>query len=151
MPQSLAQIYLHIIFSTKERRPFLQDAAIRDELHNYLGGICNNVGCPVLRVGGVSDHVHVLCRFGRTLSVANLIQELKRESSKWVKTKLESLVDFHWQNGYGVFSVSPGHVEPLRSYIATQETHHRTETFQEEFRRLLTKYGLEWDERYVWD
>jgi REP element-mobilizing transposase RayT len=151
MPQSLAQIYLHIVFSTKERRPFLADSAIRDEMHNYLGGICNNLGCPILRVGGVADHVHLLCRFGRTLSVAELVQELKRESSKWVKTKSNSMRDFHWQNGYGVFSLSPMHVEPARSYIATQEEHHKSVSFQDELRRLLTKYGLEWDERYVWD
>jgi REP element-mobilizing transposase RayT len=151
MPQSLAQIYLHIVFSTKERRPFLQGTSIRDEMHNYLGGICNNVGCPILRVGGVADHVHLLCRFGRTITVADLVQELKRESSKWAKTKSDSLRDFHWQNGYGAFSISPGHVEPVRSYIANQEEHHRIVTFQDEFRRLLAKYGLECDERYVWD
>ena len=151
MPQSLAQIYLHLVFSTKERRPFLEDAAIRDEMHNYLGGICNNVDCPILCVGGVADHVHLLCRFGRTITVADLVQELKRESSKWVKTKSPGLHDFHWQNGYGAFSISPGHVEPLRTYIATQEEHHRSVSFQDEYRRLLAKYGLEWDERYVWD
>jgi REP element-mobilizing transposase RayT len=151
MPQSLAQIYLHIVFSTKERQPFLVEPAIRDEMHNYLGGICNNVGCPILRVGGVADHVHLLCRFGRTLSVADLVQELKRESSKWVKSRSNSLLDFHWQNGYGAFSLSPTHIEPVRSYVATQEEHHRTISFQDEFRRLLQKYGLEWDELYVWD
>jgi len=151
MSQSLAQIYLHIVFSTKDRRPFLQDPTLRDEAHNYLGGTCNNLGCPVLRVGGTADHVHILCRFGRSISVASLVMELKRESSKWVKTKSDRLADFYWQNGYGAFSVSPGHVEMLRTYIANQEEHHRTETFQDEFRRLLTKYGLEWDERYVWD
>jgi putative transposase len=151
MPQSLAQIYLHIVFSTKDRRPLLQDAVIRDEMHNYLGGICNNVGCPILRVGGVADHVHVLCRFGRTITVADLIQELKRESSKWVKTKSPSLMDFHWQNGYGAFSLRPAQVVPLRTYVAKQEEHHRTVTFQDELRQLLTKYGVEWDERYVWD
>ena len=151
MPQSLAQIYLHIVFSTKDRRPFLQNDSIRDEMHNYLGGICNNIKCPTLRVGGVSDHVHLLCRLSRTITVADLVQELKRESSKWVKTKSNLLGDFHWQNGYGAFSISPGHVEEVRSYIANQEEHHRTVTFQDEFRRLLTKYGVEWDERYVWD
>jgi REP element-mobilizing transposase RayT len=151
MPQSLAQIYLHIVFSTKERRPFLEETAICDEMHNYLGGICNNVGCPILRVGGVADHVHLLCRFGRTISVADLVQELKRESSKWVKTKSPTLRDFHWHNGYGAFSLSPTHVEPVRSYIATQDEHHKAVSFQDEFRRLLKKYGLEWDERYVWD
>jgi len=151
MPQSLAQIYLHIVFSTKDRRPFLADASLRDELHHYLGGICNNNDCPVLRVGGVADHVHILCRFGRTLSVANLVQELKRESSKWVKTKSDSLQDFHWQSGYGAFSISPVHVELVRSYVAKQEEHHRTTSFQDEFLQLLKKYDLEWDERYVWD
>src|SRR5262245_32728243 len=95
MPQSLAQIYLHLVFSTKNRQPFLQDAVLRDEMHNYLGGICNNVDCPSLRVGGVADHVHVLCRFGRVITVADLVQELKRESSKWVKTKSRLLNDFH--------------------------------------------------------
>jgi REP element-mobilizing transposase RayT len=118
-------------------------------LHAYLGGTCNNLGCSVLRVGGVADHVHILCRFGRTLSVADLVKELKRESSQWLKPKVSR--DFYWQSGYGVFSISPAHVEPLRDYIANQEEHHREKTFQEEFRDLLRRYGLEWDERYVWD
>ena len=151
MPQSLAQIYLHIVYSTKNRQPFLQDRLIRAEAHNYLGGTCNNLGCPVLRVGGVADHVHILCRFGRMITVADLIKELKRESSKWIKTKSPELAEFHWQVGYGVFSVSPGHLDGLVNYIETQEEHHRVVTFQEEFRGLLTKYGLQWDERYVWD
>jgi putative transposase len=151
MPQSLAQIYLHIVFSTKERRPFLQDRAIRDELHQYLGGTCNNLDCPVLRVGGVADHVHILCRLGRVITVADLVKELKRDSSQWLKTKSPELREFYWQNGYGAFSISPGHVEAVRVYIANQEEHHRTVSFQDEFRRLLTKYGLEWDECYLWD
>jgi putative transposase len=149
--QSLAQIYLHIVFSTKDRCPFLQDAIIRDEIHHYLGGVCNNRDCPVLRVGGIADHVHILCRFGRGISVADLVKELKRESSQWIKSKAKDLASFYWQNGYGAFSISPSHVEQLRDYIAKQEEHHRHVTFQEEFRRLLAKYGLEWDERYVWE
>jgi putative transposase len=151
MSQSFAQIYVHIVFSTKNRRPYLQDASIRDELHRYLGRACNGLDCPVLKVGGVADHVHVLCRLDRNISIANLVEELKRESSKWVKTKTPDLSDFYWQNGYGAFSLSPSHAEPLRAYISRQEEHHRATTFQEEFRHLLTKYGLEWDERYVWD
>ena len=151
MSQSLAQIYVHIVYSTKDRRPFLHDQSIRDELHRYLGGTCNNLDCPVLCVGGVADHVHILCRLGRTIAIADLVKELKRDSSKWLKEKSPDLADFYWQNGYGAFSISPGHVEALRAYIARQEEHHRTESFQDEFRRLLTKYGLEWDERYVWD
>jgi REP element-mobilizing transposase RayT len=151
MSQSLAQVYLHLVFSTKERRPFLHDPAIRDEAHKYLGGTCNNLDCPVLRVGGIADHVHILCRLGRTCSIGDLVKELKRVSSQWLKSKAPDLSDFYWQNGYGAFSISPGHLEALRIYIANQEEHHRTVTFQDEFRRLLTKYGLEWDERYVWD
>jgi REP element-mobilizing transposase RayT len=151
MPQSLAQIYLHIVFSTKDRQTFFKDLDIRNDMHAYLGGTCGNLDCPALIVGGVADHVHILCRFGRTISVADLIRELKRESSKVAKTKSPSLATFQWQAGYGAFSVSPAHVDALREYIANQEEHHRTETFQEEFRRLLEKYGVEYDERYVWD
>jgi REP element-mobilizing transposase RayT len=143
MSQSLGQIYVHIVFSTKDRRPFLTDLAIRDEMHRVLGGICNDLRSAVLTIGGVEDHVYILCRLGKTCSPAELIKELKRESSLWVKTKGQEFVDFHWQGGYGAFSVSPGHVEALRQYIANQEEHHRTETFQEEFRRLLRKYGVE--------
>lgn len=151
MSQSLAQIYVHIVFSTKGRRRYLRDRALRTELHAYLGGACRNLDCPSLVVGGVEDHVHILCRLGRTQSIANLVRELKRESSKWIKGKSAELFDFHWQDGYGAFSISPGHVEKLRRYIATQEEHHRQESFQDEFRRLLGLYGIEWDDRYVWD
>ena len=151
MPQSLAQIYLHLVFSTKDRRQFLQDSDIRNEMQHYLGGICNGLDCPILRVGGVADHAHLLCRLGRSIAIADLIRELKRESSKWIKTKSPSLADFHWQNGYGAFSISPGHVEQLIAYIVNQEEHHKRESFQEEYLRLLARYGLEWDERYVWD
>jgi len=151
MPQSLAQIYLHIVFSTKNRTPYLRDPALRDETHAYLGGVCRNHDCPSLIIGGVEDHVHILCRFARTITVADFLRELKRDSSKWLKTKSASLADFHWQNGFGAFSISPGHVELLRKYIADQEEHHRKETFEDEFRRLLCKYGIEYDERYVWD
>jgi DNA invertase Pin-like site-specific DNA recombinase/REP element-mobilizing transposase RayT len=151
MPQSLAQLYVHLVFSTKDRHPFLADADLREELHSYLGGARNHLGCPVLRVGGIADHVHVLCRLGRSITVADLVKELKRESSKWFKTRSPTLSDFHWQSGYGAFSVSPGHVEALTGYTENQEEHHRNEGFQDEFRRLLKKYGLQWDERYVWD
>ena len=147
MPQSLAQVYLHIVFSTKERTPWLQGKTLRDELHQYFGGASNNLGCPIIRVGGVADHVHLLCRFGRSVSIADYIRDLKRESSKWLKTKSPAVADFHWQGGYGSLSISPSHVEALRIYIDNQEEHHRTETFQDEFRRLLRKYEIEWDER----
>ena len=151
MSQSHAQVYLHSVFSTKHREPFLQDKALRKEMHRILGGTSNDLDCPVIRVGGVADHVHILCRFGRTISISDYIKEMKRKSSKWVKTKGPALANFYWQGGYGEFSISPSHVDDLVKYIENQEEHHRTETFQDEFRRLLTIYGLQWDERYVWD
>ena len=144
-------MYLHVIFSTKARHPFLAGDTLRDETHHFLGGVCNQRDCPVLRVGGVADHVHILCRLGRTLSVGELIKELKRESLQWLKGKDAAMADFAWQNGYGAFSVSPSHVDSLREYIDAQQEHRRVETFQDEFRRLLTKYGVAWDERYLWD
>ena len=150
MPQSLVQIYVHIVFSTKNRQAFLTDPETRKELHAYLAGTCKNLDCPALEVGGVEDHVHILCRLGKTISIADLIRELKRESSKWYKERMH-LPGFYWQSGYGAFSISPADVPKIEHYIQTQEERHRTETFQEEFRRLCTKYGVELDERYVWD
>jgi REP-associated tyrosine transposase len=151
MPQSLAEIYIHIVFSTKDREPFLQDKIVLDETHSYLGGSCTKLSCPVLRVGGIADHVHILCRLGRMISVSELVKELKRLSSQWLKAKAPSLRGFYWQAGYGVFSVGPPQLQAVRDYIEHQEEHHHRKSFQTEFRELLTEYSLEWDERYVWD
>ncbi len=151
MAQSLAEILVQIVFSTKNRFPFLTEKEIREEMHAYLGGICRNLGCPALIVGGVADHSHILCRLNRTLSVADFVGEVKRESSKWVKTKGNILTKFGWQNGYGAFSVEQSEVERVKAYIRDQERHHRTKTFQEEYRTFLKVYGIEFDERYVWD
>jgi REP element-mobilizing transposase RayT len=151
MPQSLAQIYVHYVFSTKERRPFLKDKGLRDQLHAHLAGTCNGLASPCLIVGGVEDHVHILCRLSRTHSVSETVKELKRASSLWIKKEDRRLTAFHWQDGYGAFSVSPSHVAALIRYIQNQEQHHRQESFQDEFRRILHIYGLEYDERYVWD
>ena len=151
MGQSLSQIYLHIVFSTKDRRPFLQDTKVREKMHNYLKGICKKQDCPWLAVGGVEDHVHIACRLSKNLGVSTLMKELKQGSSVWVKTEFQTMSSFHWQNGYGAFSVSPSHVPALKRYIENQEAHHRRESYQDEFRRLLKKYAVEYDERYVWD
>ena len=151
MPQSLVQIYLHIIFSTKERIPFLKTKDVRNATHAYLAGICKNLNSPTLLVGGTEDHVHILCRQSKNGTLSDLLRDLKRESSKWIKTKGRGLEEFHWQSGYGAFSVSPTNVDELRQYIANQEDHHRTETFQDEFRRICRKYGVDIDERYAWD
>ncbi len=120
-------------------------------MHAYLAGSCKQLDCPALIVGGVEDHVHILCRLGKSIEVATLLRELKRESSKWVKSQETTLQSFQWQAGYGAFSISPAHVSALKEYIQNQEEHHRGESFQDEFRRLCQKYGVEIDERYVWD
>ena len=151
MSQSLSQVYLHVVFSTKHRAPSLQDRGLREKTHAYLAGTCRNLDSPSIIVGGVEDHVHVLCRLAKTLCVSELVRELKRESSKWLKDQSPDLSSFYWQGGYGAFSISPGHVEALTAYIANQEEHHKKETFQDELRRLLRLYGIEFDERYVWE
>ncbi len=151
MPQSLSAVYLHAVFSTKERRPFLDDVALRTELHAYLGGISRQLECPPLMIGGVADHVHLLARFGRTITQADWVKEVKRVSSAWLKEHDAHCHDFAWQAGYGVFSVSASRLDAVREYIVGQEAHHRKSTFQDEFRALLHKHGVEWDERYVWD
>jgi putative transposase len=151
MAQSLSQVYLHVVFSTKNRQRFLQDRGLRERTHAYLAGACRNLGSPSIIVGGVEDYVHILCRLAKTLCISDLIRELKRESSKWLKDQSPDLSSFFCQGGYGAFSISPGHVEDLTRDIARQEDHHKKETFQKEFRRLLGLYGIEFDERYVWD
>ncbi len=149
MPQSLSKIWTHLIFSTKDRYPFLSDPKIRSETHAYLASIFKAHNCPTLIVGGVSDHVHALFVLSKNDSIANIVYELKRSSSKWAKT--QGLAKFTWQGGYGAFSVSESHVEKVQAYIASQEQHHRRKTFEDEFREFLKKYKVDYDERYLWD
>jgi REP-associated tyrosine transposase len=151
MPQSLARVVLHIAFSTKNRAPFLKDADLRTRLHAYRAGVLQNLGCEPILIGGVEDHVHLLCNLSRTVTIAALIENAKKAPSKWMKTQGPSYRDFFWQSGYGVFSVSQSNVEQVRAYIATQEEHHHKVSFQDEFRALCRKHGVEIDERYVWD
>jgi putative transposase len=151
MPQSLAKILVHTVFSTKERRPFLRDNSLREELHRYLGGILAKHECQPLIVGGVADHVHLLSTLSRTHTAAEVMKEVKRGSSLWLKTRRPDLQEFAWQNGYGIFSIGASQVETVQRYIAGQEEHHRRVSFQDEFRLLLRRYGIEFDERYVWD
>ena len=151
MPQSLAKIILHTVFSTKDRRPFLRDKSLREELHRYIGGILTDLDCQPLIIGGVEDHVHILSTLSRTCEPAAMVKEVKRGSSLWLKTKRPDLHDFAWQNGYGIFSIGYSQVDGTRKYIAGQEEHHRTISFQDEFRKFLERYAVGFDERYVWD
>lgn len=150
MPQSLSYLLTHIVFSTKDRAPVL-DATVRLALHAYLATVARNVDCECFRTGGVADHVHLAVRLSRTITMAELIEELKTSSSKWLKTQSPALAAFAWQRGYGAFSVGPSDLNALLHYIDTQEEHHKTRTFQYEYRAFLNKYGIEFDERYVWD
>lgn len=150
MPQSLSYLLTHIVFSTKDRAPVL-DATVRPALHAYLATVARNVDCECFRVGGIADHVHLAIRLSRTIAMAKLIEELKTSSSKWLKTQSPALAAFAWQRGYGAFSVGPSDLNALLHYIDTQEEHHKTRTFQDEYRAFLTKYAIEYDERYVWD
>ncbi|KEO71701.1 IS200/IS605 family transposase [Anditalea andensis] len=150
MGQSLVQNYIHIIFSTKNRQSFIHPP-YEDELHSYLGGICKKMDCIPLKIGGYTDHVHILCKLSKKITLMNLMEELKSHSSKWIKTKDKSLERFYWQDGYGAFSVNPTQVDMVIKYIADQKEHHRKKSFQDEYRLFLKKYQVEYDERYVWD
>jgi putative transposase len=151
MPQSLAKIILHIVYSTKHRQPFLKEKSIREELYSYLAVVLEGIDSPSIIIGGVADHIHIACLLSRKLSISQLVEEAKTSISKWIKTKGESYRDFYWQGGYGAFSVSESKLPELRRYIENQEQHHRTMSFQDEFRELCRLHGVPIDERYVWD
>jgi putative transposase len=151
MPQSLSNVLLHLIFSTKNREPFLRDYEARKGLHKYMTGILDNLESPSLAIDGTADHVHVLCQLSRKISIAGLLEELKGGSSKWIKTCERPVLLFGWQNGYAAFSVSQSNVEQVRQYIENQEEHHRRRSFQDELREFLKRHEVEYDERYVWD
>ncbi len=150
MPQSLHVLSVHIIFSTKERRPWLT-AEIRPRVWAYLSRILQNLECASITVGGTEDHVHILCNLTKKHAPMKVIELLKKDSSKFIKTLGPQFAPFHWQDGYGLFSVSPSHFEAVRKYVLNQEEHHRKMTFREELLRLLKKYGVAYDERYLGD
>jgi putative transposase len=151
MPQSLANILLHIVFSTKHRAAWLQNPKLRQDLHAYMASIFQACDSPALIINGTADHLHALCVLSRKWSVSNLVQEIKTQPSKWLKTQGPGFDDFHWQQGYGVFSVSLSLKAKVYQYIEHQEEHHRKMTFQEEYRMLCKKHGVPLDEQYVWD
>ena len=151
MAQSLSNLLVHIVFSTKKQRPFLQKGDDRERLHRYMNGVCKKQECPSIMIGGVEDHVHILCRLSRKKSASDFVCQLKRHSSKWMKSVHPRYASFYWQGGYGAFSVSASKVDHVRNYIARQEEHHRTRTFKEEYRALLNRHGISFEEAYVWD
>jgi putative transposase len=150
MPQSLSSILIHLVFSTKNRQPLITET-IESELCKYLGGIFRNCECPSLLIGGDKDHIHTLFALSRTCSIAELVKEVKSSSSKWIKGKGDEFQHFQWQTGYGAFSIGQSGVADLKCYIANQKEHHRRSSFEDEFRLLCRRYGVEIDERFVWD
>jgi len=150
MPQSLVQNYIHITFSTKNRKPLI-DKVVKEELFSYLGGICKNLESNPLIVGGHIDHIHILCSLSRKIALMKLVEEVKSHSSKWIKTKGVKYQNFYWQRGYSGFSVNPTEIEIVKRYIHNQEEHHKAKTFKEEYRAFLKKYQIIYDEKYVWD
>jgi putative transposase len=150
MAQSLSNILVHFIFSTKDRFEFLTDSEIRRRMHAYLARVFTEEDCPAIEVGGTSDHVHVLCSLSRSHSMSEVIRKAKSNSSGWAKTLGGMLSKFSWQGGYGAFSIHQSQVAQLRSYIQNQHEHHRIRSFQEEYLDFLREYQVSYDEKFIW-
>ncbi|MBK9735729.1 MAG: IS200/IS605 family transposase [Saprospiraceae bacterium] len=150
MPQSISNVNIHIVFSTKYRQPLILPE-YEKAIFGYLGSTMNNLKCHTICVGGYMDHVHLLCKLYRPLAMSKLVEEVKKNSSKWIKTLDARLADFYWQDGYGVFSVSQSGVTNVIRYIERQKIHHEKKTFQDEFRGILVQHKIEFDEKYVWE
>lgn len=150
MPQSLARLHVHLIFSTKHRERLITDA-MRDPLHAYMASVLQNLGCAPVLINSAEDHIHILFELSRTIAVSKAVEDVKKSSSKWIKTQGTEFAGFTWQAGYGAFAVSESNVEAVREYIANQREHHRRKTFQEEYRAFLKRHRVAFDERYVWD
>ena len=150
MPQSLARLHIHLVFSTKNRERIITDA-VRSPLHAYMATVLQNLGCAPVLINSVEDHAHLLFDLARTISISQAVEDVKKSSSKWIKTQGPEFAGFAWQAGYGAFAVSESNVETVRTYIANQREHHRTKTFQEEYRAFLERHKVAFDERYVWD
>jgi REP element-mobilizing transposase RayT len=150
MAQSLSKVHLHLVFSVKNRAPLLS-GAVRDALHAYLATALKHLGCHAILVNSMADHVHILFEIARSVSISQVVEDIKEASSKWLKTDSTIPNDFAWQNGYGVFAVSVSKLEQVRNYVANQQEHHRVRSFQEELRGLLEKHGVEYQEQYLWD
>ena len=149
MGQSLVKNFVHIVFSTKNREPLITPV-FEKELHTYLASLCHELDCFPVQVGGYTDHIHILCNLSKKIALMKVLETVKSHSSKWVKTVHPTLTNFYWQDGYGAFSVNPSELDAVAEYIRNQHVHHSKKTFQDEYRQLLKKYDVDYDERYVW-
>jgi REP element-mobilizing transposase RayT len=148
MSQSFVKFYSHIVFHTKNNKNLIHED-IEDELYSYIGGILKNLKSFPIQIGGTTDHLHVLCTLPKTMTPADLVEEIKKSSSKWIKTKGKRYQNFYWQDGYGGFSVSHSHVEVIKNYILNQKQHHQRISFIEEYKKLLDEYGVDFDEKFL--
>jgi len=150
MAQTLVSLMVHVIFSTGNRQPLIT-SEIEPELFAYIGGILKNHESRLLDAGGTVDHVHLLISQSKNISLSSLMKDVKKGSSSWIKTKGRTFTNFHWQDGYGAFSIGKSDVPLLKKYIAGQKEHHRRRSFQEELIQILEEYGMDYDERYLWN
>lgn len=150
MAQSLIDIPLHLVFSTKDRIPFIK-SDVEDDMYQYICAISRNLDCPVIKINGTEDHIHILLSFGKTITICDLISKLKSSSSRWIKTKGDHFKDFSWQRGYGGFAVSSSNIQSVINYISFQKEHHKNKTFKEELVEMLNRARILYDERYLWD
>lgn len=150
MSQSLFQVYIHIVFSTKHRQPTINEE-IERRLFKYIGGICKSLECNPIIVGGHEDHIHILCSLSKKVTLMKLIEEIKKRSSKWIKTISSEYNNFYWQTGYGVFSINHTDLNAATKYIKNQKERHKKVNFQEELIAFLKKYEVDYDEQYLWE
>ena len=150
MPQSLARLHIHLIFSTKHRARLITNA-VRSSLHAYMASVLQNLGCVPVLINSLEDHVHILFELARIVSVSQAVEDVKKSSSRWIKTQGNEFIGFAWQAGYDAFAVSESNVQAVREYIADQQEHHRRKSYQEEYQAFLEKHGIAYDLRYVWD
>ena len=149
MAQTLTRILVHLIFSTKDRTPIITPE-IEPELFAYMGGISREHGSPLLAAGGMPDHVHLLVSLSKNIALSELVQHVKKDSSKWIKTKAPEFRGFSWQDGYAGMSIGQSGVEATKTYLADQKRHHAKKTFKGELVEFLEKYEIEFDEGFLW-
>jgi len=149
MAQSLSQLYVHIIFHIKGHTPIRSEDAER--VHTYIAGVIKNHGSIPIQINGMPDHIHILCILSKNIALAKFVQEIKGVSSHWIKSIAPYYNQFEWQKGYGGFSVSPSVHDKTVQYIRNQAVHHARISFKEEYLMFLKEYGIEYDERYLWD
>ena len=149
MVQTLVSLLVHMVFSTENRSNTIK-SEVEPELHAYMGGVLKDKWCRALTVNGTANHVHLLVSMTKNLPLSSVVGELKKSSSKWIKTKGGQFRGFDWQDGYGAFSIGQSGVEALKEYIANQKERHKRQSFDAEFVQLLRKYGIEYNEEYLW-